>query len=139
MTSIMDQERSFFNLYTHNFVRLAMAVPEVKVADPAFNGAQTITLMREAAERHAVLVAFPELGLSAYTCEDLFHQQALLDGCLKALSEVVSASRELNIITVVGLPLKVDDMLFNCAAVIFRGRIYGRGAQDISSELQGVL
>ena len=117
--------KDFFNLYTHGFVRLAAAVPEVKVADPAFNARTTIALMGEAAERKAVIAVFPELGLSAYSCEDLFHQQALLDASLNALSEVSSASCGLPIITVVGLPLKVDDMLFNCAAVICRGRILG--------------
>ena len=117
--------KDFFNLYTHGFVRLAAAVPEVRVADPAFNARTTIALMQEAAKRKAVVAVFPELGLSAYSCEDLFHQQALLDACLSALAQVVSASSDLPIISVVGLPLKVDDMLFNCAAVISRGRVLG--------------
>ncbi len=121
----IDRDRRFFNLYRHNFVRLAMAIPEVRVADPSFNGGQTISLMRQGAEKKALLVVFPELGLSAYTCEDLFHQQALLRGCLDALSEVVAASRDLPVIAVVGLPLQVDGMLFNCAAVVSRGTIHG--------------
>ena len=121
----MDRNRPFFNLYRHNFIRLAMAIPEVRVADPFFNAGETIKLMKEAAEKKALLVAFPELGLSAYTCEDLFHQQALLDGCLEALDRILVASRELSLIVVVGLPLKVDHMLFNCGAVISRGRIHG--------------
>jgi NAD+ synthase (glutamine-hydrolysing) len=117
--------KDFFNLYNHGFVRLAAAVPEVRVADPAFNAGSTIALMQEATRRKAVVAVFPELGLSAYSCEDLFHQQGLLDACLTALSEVLAASRELPIFAVVGLPLKVDDMLFNCAAVISGGRIHG--------------
>jgi NAD+ synthase (glutamine-hydrolysing) len=121
----MGQDREFFNLYNHNFVRLAAAIPEIRVADPEFNGRQTLELMERAAERKALVVLFPELGLSAYSCDDLFHQQALLDGCLDALRRVSEASRDLPIITVVGLPLKIDDMLFNCAAVVFRGRIEG--------------
>jgi len=95
------------------------------VADPAFNAAQTITLMNSAAERQSILVVFPELGLSAYTCEDLFHQQALLDGCLDALEQVLDASRSVNVITIVGLPLQVRSMLFNCAVIIYQGRILG--------------
>ena len=121
----MDEDSHFFNLYRHNFVRLAVAVPEVRVADPAFNAAQTVNLMRQAVERNALLAAFPELGLSAYSCDDLFHQQALLDGCRAALGEVLDASRELPLIALVGLPLQVDNVLFNCAVVLSRGRILG--------------
>jgi NAD+ synthase (glutamine-hydrolysing) len=121
----MDRNSPFFNLYSHNFVRLAIAIPEVKVADPAFNAEKTIVLMRQAASKMALLAVFPELGLSAYTCEDLFHQQALLRGCLEGLAKVVDASRDLPLIVVVGLPLEVDNMLFNCAVIISRGRIHG--------------
>ena len=56
----------------------AVAVPRCRVADPAFNAAQTVALLQEAARAGAALVTFPELGLSAYTCDDLFHQRALL-------------------------------------------------------------
>jgi NAD+ synthase (glutamine-hydrolysing) len=121
----MNKPGSFFNLYHHNFVRVAVAIPEVSVADPAFNGAQTIALLRQAAEQDAVLALCPELGLSAYSCEDLFHQQALLDGCVAALGGILSATRELPLVAVVGLPLRVDGFLFNCAAVVSRGQILG--------------
>jgi len=116
---------AFFNLYRHNFIRAAIAVPAVRVADPAYNAEQTIALMRQAAERSALLAVFPELGLSAYSCEDLFQQQALLKGCREALGKVLAASRGLPVTTVVGLPLEVDGLLFNCAAVVHRGRILG--------------
>jgi len=116
---------SFFNLYSHNFIRAAVAIPEVRVADPAFNAAQTVTLMQQAAARHAVLAVFPELGLSAYSCEDLFHQQALLDGSKAALEQVLAASRELALVTVVGVPLQIDGLLYNCAAVISGGILLG--------------
>ena len=66
-------EHEFSNPYTHGFARLAVAVPRNRVADPAYNSAETLRLYREAAADGAVLVAFPELGLSAYTCDDLFH------------------------------------------------------------------
>jgi NAD+ synthase (glutamine-hydrolysing) len=120
----MDKS-SFFNLYRHNFVRLAVAIPEVRVADPAFNADATIALMRQAAERKVLLVTFPELGLSAYTCEDLFHQQALLDASRSALEKVLEASREIPVVAVVGVPLAIDHLLFNCAAVAHRGRLLG--------------
>ncbi len=116
---------AFINLYRHNFIRAAVCTPEVRVADPAFNAAQTIALMKRAAERRAVLAVFPELGLSAYSCEDLFHQQALLDGAKKALAEVVAASRDLPLVAAVGVPLQVGSLLYNCAVVLAGGRILG--------------
>ena len=116
---------SFFNLYHHNFVRLAVAVPEVRVADPAYNAARTVELIRQAAAQRSALVLFPELGLTAYSCEDLFHQQALLDGALAALEAVRKASENIFPVCVVGLPVRVEGLLFNCAAVVHRGRILG--------------
>ncbi len=116
---------AFFNLYNHNFVRVAAAVPRAAVANPAFNAQQTIALMEEAAQRKAFLVAFPELGLSGYSCDDLFHQQALLGACEDALATVLEASARLPLIVVVGLPLSVRDLLFNCAAVLYGGKLLG--------------
>jgi NAD+ synthase (glutamine-hydrolysing) len=118
-------ETQFFNLYNHNFIRAAVAVPEVRVADPVFNAGQTIAMMRQAWEQGALLAVFPELGLSAYSCDDLFHQQTLLDGSLEALDAVLRASIDIPVITVVGLPLQVHSMLFNCAVVLYRGRVLG--------------
>jgi NAD+ synthase (glutamine-hydrolysing) len=116
---------SFFNLYRHNFARVAVCLPEVRVADPAFNASTTIALLEEAGRRRALLALFPELGLSAYSCEDLFHQQALIDGTVAALERVVAASREIPVIAVVGAPLVIDNLLFNCAVVVHGGRILG--------------
>ena len=116
---------NFFNLYSHHFVRVAVAIPEVKVADPAFNAAQSVDLIREAAAAGAVLVTLPELGLSAYSCEDLFHQQALLDAVHDALGQVVRETAQLTVVAVVGAPLQVDGLLYNCAVVIGGGRILG--------------
>jgi NAD+ synthase (glutamine-hydrolysing) len=121
----MKENREFFNLYNHGLIRVAVGIPEVRVADPAFNGARTIELIEKAQRESAVLSLFPELGLSAYSCEDLFHQQALLDGSLEALGEVLKASEKLKLIAVVGMPLRVDHLLFNCAVVLCRGKILG--------------
>jgi NAD+ synthase (glutamine-hydrolysing) len=102
-----------------------VGVPRCRVADPAFNAAETIELARQAAKNGAVLVAFPELGLSAYTCDDLFHQRALLDACEDALGLVVTASEKLPIVMIVGMPLRVEHTLFNCAVVVAGGRVQG--------------
>ncbi len=115
----------FFNLYSHGFARVAVGVPRCRVADPEFNAAQTLTLAKQAAERGAVLIAFPELGLSAYTCDDLFNQSALLDACKDALAAIVEASKTLRVTMIVGMPLRVEHALFNCALVVSGGRILG--------------
>jgi NAD+ synthase (glutamine-hydrolysing) len=116
---------AFLNPYRHGFARLAVAVPRNRVADPVYNASETIEIYRQAAADGAVLVAFPELGLSAYTCDDLFHQAALLEACEAALQTVVEASRDVGAVAVVGLPLRVDHRLFNCAAVVAGGRVLG--------------
>ncbi|MBN1614303.1 MAG: NAD(+) synthase [Deltaproteobacteria bacterium] len=115
----------FFNLYRQGFVRVAVCIPEVKVADTNFNVEATLTLACEAAEGKAVLAIFPELGLSAYSNEDLFHQDALLRGVTGALSRLKDATENLNVILIVGAPLKVDSKLFNCGVVLYRGLILG--------------
>ena len=116
---------NFFNFYNHDFVRVAVGVPRVRVADAAYNAAQTVALIEQAAERKAMLALFPELGLSAYSCDDLFQQRAMLDACLDAIGTVVEASTKLPLVAVVGAPLQVDNHLYNCAIVIHRGRILG--------------
>jgi NAD+ synthase (glutamine-hydrolysing) len=121
----MTAKSEFFNLYNHGFIRVAVGVPEVRVADPSFNGARTIELMERAAREQAVLVLFPELGLSAYSCDDLFHQQALLEASREALRAILTASEAINVAAVIGMPLQVDHLLFNCAVVVLRGKILG--------------
>ena len=115
----------FESLYRHGFARVAVATPRVEVASPALNVAQTLDLARQAARQHAVLAVFPELGLSAYSNEDLFQQDALLDASLDALRTLVEASRDLPLAIAVGLPLRADDRLFNCAVLVHRGRLLG--------------
>ncbi len=116
---------SFLSPATHGFARVAVGVPRVRVADPEFNATETIALHEQAARDGAALVVFPELGLAAYTCDDLFHQGALLRACEAALVRVVEASRAHATCAVVGLPLQVDGALYNCAAVVHAGRLLG--------------
>lgn len=118
-------QNPFFSLYSHGFVRIAIAIPEVRVADPAYNAAQTLAAIGQAARRGAAMVVFPELGLSAYSCEDLFHQQALLDASRQSLAEILEATRDIPIVSVIGLPLQAEGLLFNCAVVLHRGVILG--------------
>ncbi|MDQ5985977.1 MAG: Glutamine-dependent NAD(+) synthetase [Syntrophus sp. SKADARSKE-3] len=115
----------FFNLYNHGFIRVAVCIPEVKVADVAFNAEKTLELARKATGGKAIFALFPELGLSAYSNEDLFHQDALLDGIQDTLSQILKASLDMDLILIIGAPLRVDSRLFNCGIVLHRGHILG--------------
>jgi len=121
----MPSRDGFYDLYRHGFVRVAVATPAVRVGDPAFNAEATGALMREAARKKAIVCVFPELGLSAYTCEDLFHQQALLEGVERAFASLLGRTRNLPLAAFVGLPVLLDGLLYNCAALICRGKLLG--------------
>jgi NAD+ synthase (glutamine-hydrolysing) len=115
----------FHSLYSHGFARVAVGVPMVRVADPHYNAARTIELAHRASERNASLLLFPELGISAYSNDDLFHQDALLDAVRAALESIVEASLDLSPILLVGAPLRFEGRLFNGGVVIYRGKILG--------------
>jgi NAD+ synthase (glutamine-hydrolysing) len=121
----MSESASFFDLYRHGFIRAAVAVPEVRVADAAFNATESTRLLQTAAQQGVCLIAFPELGLTGYSCEDLFHQQALLQGALDGLKQILAASQAQAMLATVGMPLCIDGSLYNCAAVICRGKVLG--------------
>ncbi len=108
----------------NGFLRVAAAVPKVGVADCRFNTAQTESLMVRADGLGAEVVCFPELGLTGYTCQDLFHQQLLLDEAEAALLRLMELSRNLGIVAIVGVPVRYEGLLFNCAAVLHRGKIH---------------
>src|SRR5690242_3246388 len=118
-------ERSFDSLYSHGFARVAAAVPEVRIADPAFNAERTIELARRAADAGAALIVFPELCLSAYSNEDLFREQALQQAVVQAIEEILVATGDLSAMIAVGAPLAAEGALFNTGVVIHRGRILG--------------
>ena len=113
----------FYCLHTHGFIRVAVATPNVRVADPAFNVARTIELARDADKHGASLVLFPELGLSSYAIDDLLQQEALLNAVDAALVDLVEASQAIHPLIVVGAPLRHRGRLYNCAVAILRGRV----------------
>ena len=121
----MPSRDDFFNLYRHGFARMAVATPLVRIGDPRHNVDATLELMQQAARDKALLAVFPELGLSAYSCEDLFHQRALLDAAESALAQLLARTRSLPLAALVGLPVAVDGRLYNCAALVCRGRLVG--------------
>jgi NAD+ synthase (glutamine-hydrolysing) len=110
----------------HGFVRVAAAVPELRVADCAFNISRILHLMERAQKDQVAVLVFPELAVTGYTCADLFHQTTLQRAAVEALTELVRSGQNLfSGLTVVGLPLVVRDQLFNCAAVFRDGLILG--------------
>ena len=115
----------FNSIYSHGFFRAAVCIPAVRVADPAFNVEGTLQLARASSEANAALALFPELGLSAYSNEDLFQQDALLEATKAAIDSLLKASHDLHCVLIVGAPLRFDGKLFNCAVVIYAGRILG--------------
>ncbi|PSR70293.1 NAD(+) synthase [Nocardia sp. MDA0666] len=121
----MARELPFRSLYRHGFVRVGVAVPAMRVADPEYNAEQTLLLARRAAADSVVLTLFPELGLSGYSAEDLFHQEALDDAVRAAVDRVVAESADIGSVLIVGAPLRVRERLFNCALIIDRGRVLG--------------
>ena len=121
----MPSRGDFFNLYRHGFVRVAVATPRVRIGDPRHNADATLELMQQAARDKALLAVFPELGLSAYTCDDLFHQRTLIDAAESALAQLLARTRNLPLAALVGLPVAVDGRLYNCAALVCRGRLVG--------------
>jgi NAD+ synthase (glutamine-hydrolysing) len=103
----------------------AVCIPFLKVADPAFNVERTVKLARRASSMRAAIALFPELGISAYSNEDLFHQDALLDATKSALALLLKESQNLSPVLIVGAPLRFEGRLFNCAVVMYRGQVLG--------------
>ncbi len=107
------------------FIRVAAASPKIKVGDVDYNIAQTISFARKAAARDTAVIVFPELGLTGYTCGDLFGQKALLDKAKLGLFDLAEQTGDLNSVIIVGLPYEFGGKLFNVAAVIHQGDIIG--------------
>ncbi len=107
------------------FIRVAAASPKVRVADVDFNVSETVKLAKKASSNDTSVVAFPELGLTGYTCGDLFNQNALLDKAIDGLYDLAEQTKDLNTVLIVGLPVQVGGKLYNCAAVLHQGDILG--------------
>ena len=107
------------------FLKAAALSPALRVADCAYNTQQIIAQLKDAAARGVKLAVFPEFCLTGYTCGDLFLQHTLQQGALTGLQSILDASRELDVVALVGLPLLVRGKLYNAAAVLCRGRLLG--------------
>ncbi|MBI1683299.1 NAD(+) synthase [Caulobacter hibisci] len=116
---------SFFSPYRHGFVRVAAAVPKVKLADPAVNAQSVLDLVRQAHDQGVATLVFPELGLTGYSIDDLLQQDVLLDAAEAAIATLAEESEKLSPLFVVGAPLRDAGRLYNTAVAIQGGRVLG--------------
>ena len=109
----------------YGLIKVAAAIPGVRVADVEYNVLQIESLLAQAEGRGAELIVFPELSLTGYSCQDLFRQQLLLDKAEEGLLMLLDFTRKLDIIAVVGMPVRIGTLLYNCAVVIQHGTLLG--------------
>ena len=109
----------------YGLIKVAAAIPGVRVADVEYNLQQTESLIAQAEGKGVEIIVFPELSLTGYTCQDLFRQQVLLDKAEEALLVLLDFTRKLDIIAIVGLPVRIGSLLYNCAAVVQHGCLLG--------------
>ncbi|MGN6423749.1 MAG: NAD(+) synthase [Asticcacaulis sp.] len=117
--------QKFFSPPTHGFVRVAAVTPPVHIGDPGANLREHIELAQRSHDAGADLVLFPELSLTGYALDDLFLQDALLSAAKTALQALIVASQDMRPVLVCGVPLLIEGAVYNCAAVISRGRCLG--------------
>jgi NAD+ synthase (glutamine-hydrolysing) len=115
----------FRSLYAHGFARVAACTGRIAIADPPANAESIIRQARAVSEEGVAVAVFTELGLTGYSIEDLFLQDAVLDGVVDALQTVVDASADLLPLLVIGAPLHHRNRIYNCAVAIHRGEILG--------------
>ena len=112
------------NKNDYGYIRVAAAVPQVNVADVEYNVAQIVDCARHAADAGAQLVVFPELSVTSYTCADLFANEVLLDSAEQAIVAIGEATARVDIVVIVGAPVRADGHLFNCAVVMHLSLIH---------------
>ena len=120
-----DGKTTYRPMDNFGFLKVAAAVPHVRVGDCDFNTERIAAMAEEAAQRGVEIVAFPELAVTAYTCADLLLQPALLDAADEALARLVKATRKLPLVIIAGAPLRHGSTLYNCAVVFTQGRVLG--------------
>lgn len=109
----------------YGFVRVGAIVNKLALANPYENAKEIIRMIKEASKKGVGIVSTPELSLTGYTCQDLFLQDSLIHASYEALEEVVNETKELDIISILGMPIRLDNQMFNCGVVISKGRILG--------------
>ena len=109
----------------YGFIKVASAIPAVKVADCKFNAQQIDTQIAIADGKGVQVIVFPELCITGYSCADLFGQTLLLEEAEIALMQIMNNTRQMDIISIVGMPVVVNSTLMNCAVALQKGKILG--------------
>ena len=109
----------------YGFMKVASAIPAVRVGDVIFNTQQIEEQIALAEGKGVDVITFPELSITGYTCQDLFRQQILLEATEQSIMMLLDFTRKLDIIAIVGAPVVTGDLLLNCGVVIQRGQILG--------------
>ena len=109
----------------YGYIRVAAAVPEIKVGNVTFNTKEIIKLVKHASKEGVKIILFPELSLTGYTCGDLFFQDTLMEQVNASLLYLLNETSTLDITIIIGLPILCDNQLFNCAAILQSGKILG--------------
>ena len=107
----------------YGFFRVGAAVPELKVADCGFNTKEILNVIEQAKKKNIRALVFPELCISSYTCGDLFLQKTLIDACEKSVFDIAKHTSDTDMYIILGLPVEMDCRTFNCAAVLYKGKI----------------
>ena len=107
------------------FIKIACATPDLKLADCEYNASRIIELIKDAEIKGVKIVCFPELAITGYTCGDLFLQEALLDSAKSGLLNIIEETTNIDIVSIIGIPLEHGGKLYNCAVVVNKGNIIG--------------
>ena len=109
----------------YGYIRVASAIPTIKIADCHHNADKIIELILKATKEEVEVVCFPELVLTGYTCNDLFFQSLLLDSVEKELFRIMKETKNSKIVSIIGTPLRINNKLYNVAVVCQEGKIIG--------------
>jgi NAD+ synthase (glutamine-hydrolysing) len=109
----------------NSWLRIATSSPKLTLSNPTENANELISLINTAFNENVSIIVFPELAITGYTCGDLFNQSILINQCLDSLKDILNQTKSLDIISIIGIPLIINDRLFNCAVICNKGKIFG--------------
>ena len=110
---------------SYGFIKVAAAIPSLRVADCAYNVEKMLPLIAEAEKNNVEIILFPELGITSYSCGDLFLQPIIIKGAEKALATLLESTKNCETIIVAGMPVAYNSSLLDCAVVLWHGKIMG--------------
>ncbi|HSR04481.1 MAG TPA: nitrilase-related carbon-nitrogen hydrolase, partial [Proteiniclasticum sp.] len=108
-----------------DYIKISSVSPKLKVADVHYNKEEILKLIKQLAHDKVKVALFPELSLTSYTSSDMFFSEDLLNATESAMNEIVESTRNLDMVVILGLPMRHEGRLFNSAAVVFEGKILG--------------